>query len=179
MQDAWRAYLELAMGLTEASRRKAEQVARDLLGKGGATAGQLQSAAEELLAASRANRENLTKLVRYELDRALGRVGLASSDEVSDLTERVQKLERELRETTERAAAAEAAAGAVPARPVAAAGAKAPAKTTAKKATAKKTTAKKVPAEPAAAAKTTKKTVAKKPARKGGPTQVPVKKAQR
>ena len=35
MQDAWRAYLELAMGLTEAPRKKAQDAvrrARELLG---------------------------------------------------------------------------------------------------------------------------------------------------
>src|SRR5690606_24791190 len=92
MYDAWRAYLEVAMGLTQASRRKAEQIARDLVGRGGATASQLQNMAEELLAAGRANREALAKLVRYELERALGAVGLASADEVRALEERVRRL---------------------------------------------------------------------------------------
>ena len=114
MQDAWRAYLELAMGLTEASRRRAEKVARDLLGKGGATAAQLQSAAEDLLSTSRANREGLAKLVRYELDRALGAVGLATSEEVADLATRVGELERRLRETSARVATGDAAAAAQP-----------------------------------------------------------------
>jgi polyhydroxyalkanoate synthesis regulator phasin len=164
MQEAWRAYLELAMGLTEASRKKAEQVARELLGKGGATASQLQVAAEELLAASRTNRENLANLVRYELDRTLGKVGLASSEEVSDLTKRVQQLERELRVASERAAGAEAAAAAAGA-PATESATKAPAKkAAAKKAAAKRAPAKKAPAKKAA--KTTKKAAAKQPAKK-------------
>ena len=114
MQDAWRAYLELAMGLSEASRRRAEKVARDLLGKGGATAAQLQSAAEDLLSTSRANRESLAKLVRYELDRALGAVGLATSEEVADLATRVRELERRLREKSARVATGDAAAAQPP-----------------------------------------------------------------
>jgi polyhydroxyalkanoate synthesis regulator phasin len=98
-QDAWRAYLEMALGLTEASRKKATKAVKRALGKGGATAEQLQEMADELLKTSAANREAMTKLVRYELDRALGRVGLATAEEVSELTARVRQLEAELAQT--------------------------------------------------------------------------------
>ena len=97
-QEAWRAYLELALGVTEASRKKAHKVAKRLVGKGGATAEQLQALADDLISTSLANREALTKLVRFEVDRALGAVGLATADEVADLTRRVHDLERQLRE---------------------------------------------------------------------------------
>ncbi|SIN44106.1 phasin family protein [Micromonospora cremea] len=107
MQDAWRAYLELAMGLAEAPRKKAQDVARRLVGSGGATAAQLQALGEELVTTGAANREALTKLVRFEVDRALGAVGLATADEVAELTRRVRDLERQLRE----ARAAEPASG--------------------------------------------------------------------
>src|SRR2546430_11334919 len=110
-QDAWRAYLEMALGLTEASRKKATKAVKRALGKGGATAEQLQEMAEELLKTSAANREAMTKLVRYELDRALGRVGLATAEEVSELTARVRQLEAELAE----ARAARTSAGPAPA----------------------------------------------------------------
>jgi polyhydroxyalkanoate synthesis regulator phasin len=96
MQDAWRAYLDLALGLTETSRKRATKVAKKLVGKGGATAEQLQTVAEDLVSTSMANREALTRLVRYELERALGRVGLATADEVTALTTRVHDLERQL-----------------------------------------------------------------------------------
>ncbi|MEW2445401.1 phasin family protein [Micromonospora marina] len=98
MQDAWRAYLELAMGLTEAPRKKAQDAVMRVVGQGGATAAQLQTLAEELVATGLANRESLTKLVRFEVDRALGAVGLATADEVAELTRRVYDLERQLRE---------------------------------------------------------------------------------
>ncbi|MEU5908867.1 hypothetical protein ABZ780_31430 [Micromonospora sp. NPDC047467] len=98
MQDAWRAYLELAMGLAEAPRKKAQDAARRLVGSGGATAAQLQALGEELVTTGAANREALTKLVRFEVDRALGAVGLATADEVAELTRRVRDLERQLRE---------------------------------------------------------------------------------
>ncbi|MER7892826.1 hypothetical protein ABTX15_23690 [Micromonospora sp. NPDC094482] len=98
MQDAWRAYLELAMGLTEAPRKKAQDVVRRLVGSGGATAAQLQALGEELVSTSAANRDALTKLVRFEVDRALGAVGLATAEEVAELTRRVHELDRQLRE---------------------------------------------------------------------------------
>src|SRR4051794_4004242 len=107
MQDAWRAYLEMALGLTEAPRKKAQRVAGDLVSRGGATAAQLQGLAEDLMSTSVANREALTNIVRYEVDRALGVVGLATADEVSDLNERVRDLEKQLRAAQARATAAE------------------------------------------------------------------------
>jgi polyhydroxyalkanoate synthesis regulator phasin len=137
MQDAWRAYLELALGLTETSRKRAQEAVRRLVGSGGATAAQLQGLAEELMSTGLANREALTKLVRFEVDRALGVVGLATAEEVAELTGRVRQLERELREArgTLPAPAAE------PPIPGASAG-KLAKKAVAKKAVAKKAVAK-------------------------------------
>src|SRR3954447_21873637 len=106
MQDAWRAYLEMALGLTEAPRKKAQQVAGDLVHRGGATAVQLQGLVEDLLSTGVANREGLTNIVRYEWAGALGLVGLATADEVSDLNTRVRDLERQLRDARARANAA-------------------------------------------------------------------------
>ena len=82
MQDAWRTYLELAMGLTEASRKRAPKASggwSDGRRDGRAAAG----AGRGPVAAGAANREALTKLVRFEVDRALGVVGLATADEVA------------------------------------------------------------------------------------------------
>jgi polyhydroxyalkanoate synthesis regulator phasin len=112
VQDAWRAYLELALGVTEASKKKAQKAAKRLVGRGGATAVQLQTMAEDLVTTSVANREALTKLVRYEVDRALGAVGLATAEEVAELTKRVHDLERQLQEAEARAVAATLASGA-------------------------------------------------------------------
>lgn len=111
MQDAWRAYLELALGLTETSKRKAQQVVRKLVGQSGATAAQLQALAEELVSTSAANRESLAKLVRSEVDRALGVLGFATADEVAELRTRVSELERKLAEAQAVAAVARAGAG--------------------------------------------------------------------
>ncbi|RKR91747.1 polyhydroxyalkanoate synthesis regulator phasin [Micromonospora pisi] len=145
MQDAWRAYLELAMGVTESSRKRAQSVARKLVGQGGATAAQLQALAEELRSTGLANREAMTKLVRFEVDRALGVVGLATQEEVASLNDRVAELERELRR------ARTATAGPSGPQPGGTEPDAAAPETVAKKAVAKKAVAKKVVAAPAVA----------------------------
>ncbi|MEW2477564.1 hypothetical protein AB0875_27650 [Micromonospora gifhornensis] len=164
MQDAWRAYLELAMGLTEAPRKKAQDAVRRAMGSTGATAAQLQALADELRATGAANRESLTKLVRFEVERALGAVGLASADEVAELERRVLELERRLRTAGAAggpATSGEASSVGTPATAAAAPPSKALAKqTVAKKAVAKKAVAKKTVAKKAVA----KKAVAKKAA---------------
>lgn len=174
MQDAWRAYLELALGLTEASKKKARKAAMKLVGQSGATAAQLQGMAEELFSTGLANREALVKIIRFEVDRALGKVGLATAEEVADLNSRVSELQRKLREAEERlagqdvGAAARPPAGAPPATDPAgptgadaatvptqqpAAGTAVAKRTVAKKAVAKKTVAKKTVAKKAVAKK--------------------------
>ncbi|MFY1671641.1 phasin family protein [Plantactinospora sp. WMMB334] len=165
MQDAWRAYLELALGLTEASKKRAQAAARKLVGSSGATAAQLQTMAEELLSTGMANREALTRMIRVEIDRTLGALGLATGEDVAALTERVGNLEREL------AAARRTAPGGTGLEPEAdGAGKAAVTKAVGKKTVAKKTLAKKAAAPDAPATKAVakkalaKKTVAKKAA---------------
>jgi polyhydroxyalkanoate synthesis regulator phasin len=162
MQEALRTYLELAMGLTEASRKKVKKVVKDAAGRGGATAEQLKTLTTDLMATNSANREALAKLVKFEVDRALGVVGLATADEVGDLTSRVRDLEQQLREAEGRTVSSGNGAG--PAKATTKAGA--PVKKTAKKtAAANNTAAKKTGAKNTAAKKTgAKKTGARKTA---------------
>ena len=56
----------------------------------------MSTLAEDLLSQTRQNREAVVALVGFEVDRALGRVGLASADEVTALTERVRALESQV-----------------------------------------------------------------------------------
>src|SRR4051794_10250667 len=113
MPDAWRAYLEMALGLTEIPRKRAQKAVGDLVSRGGATAAQLQGLVEDLLSAGMANREALTNIVRYEVDKALGAVGLATAEEGDELTARVRDLEKELQAAQAKAVPGNDAASAV------------------------------------------------------------------
>ena len=79
MRDALKAYLSMAAGLSEVTRQRAVSAAKALVSQGEATAEQVTSLAEDLVAQSRANREAVAALVKFEVDRTLGRVGLADA----------------------------------------------------------------------------------------------------
>ena len=132
MIDAIKGYVALASGLTEVTRQRATAAAKALVAQGEATAGQVQALADDLVAQSKSNREAVVSLVRYEVDKALGRVGLVSKDEVVSLQRRVKQLEGQLRDAKRGSAPA---AKKAPAK-------KAPAKKAAKRAPAKKAPAK-------------------------------------
>ena len=100
MRDALKSYLALASGVTDLTRQRAVAAARALVSQGEATAEQVTGLAEDLLAQTRQNREAVAALVAFEVDRALGRVGLATADEVGQLTGRIRELEQELRALT-------------------------------------------------------------------------------
>jgi polyhydroxyalkanoate synthesis regulator phasin len=163
--DAWHAYVELALGLTDTSRKKAMKIVQQVAGKGGATAEQLQ----DLVNQGMANREAMTRMIRVELDRALGRVGLATMDEVDELSRRVRELETELR-------VAQGAPPANPVEPVTAPVSTPPTaakKTVAKKTVAKKTVAKKTVAKKTAASAASAASGPAKAAAKSSPAKVP------
>ena len=98
VRDALKSYLALAGGVTEVTRQRALDAAKALVASGEAAAEQVTSLAEDLLTQTRQNREAVVALVGFEVDRALGRVGLASADEVGALTERVRALEARVAE---------------------------------------------------------------------------------
>ena len=145
MKDAIKGYLALATGLTEVTRQRAQAAAKALVAQGEATAGQVQALADDLVAQSKSNREAVASLVRYEVDRTLGRVGFVSKEEVEALQQRIKTLEAQLRDArgTSGAAATTTATKKSPAKTTAtkAAGEAAPAKKTASKTAAKRATA--------------------------------------
>jgi polyhydroxyalkanoate synthesis regulator phasin len=111
VRDALSNYLTLASGLTEVTRQRARAAAKALATQGGATVEQVSSLAEEVLQTSRANRTALINLVRYEIENAFGRLGLASAEEVTALRRRVASLEQALRQQSGTAAAEVTEAG--------------------------------------------------------------------
>jgi polyhydroxyalkanoate synthesis regulator phasin len=110
VRDALRTYLTMASGLVEVPRQQAMRVAKALVSQGETTAGQAGQVAEDLIGTSRANRDALLQLIRYEVDRGLGRLGLATAEEVRELTERVHTLEAQVRELRKPAAPKKSAA---------------------------------------------------------------------
>lgn len=156
-------YVNLAAGLRRATRAKAAEAAQGLLSATGLddvatdASERVATLAEEILAASRANRELLLNLITTEVDKAAGKVGFARAEDLDALRDEVADLRAELARQAARAATAEAAAAAAAA---ASAPTPAPAKKAARKPAVKKpatkqavATKKAAPAKKAAARK--------------------------
>jgi len=170
--DALRGYVQLANGLTEVTKQKAQAAAKQLLQQTGADALTTRASdlADEIVATSKSNRQLLQAIVSNEVEGAVARLGFVRSEEVAALTRRVKALETELAEA--HAAAAERVAAPAPvvdevveATVVdeAPAPTPAPAPAPAKQAAAKKAAAKKsAPAKKGVAKKAPAKKIAKK-----------------
>lgn len=122
MANAWQRYAELASGVREVTRKRAEQVVNQLVKQGAAAAEQAEKLVEELVERSRRNREALLSTIRREAERAVRTVGFVRRSELERLEKRIAELEKQVK-----------AAGRAPAK-------KAAKKTTAKKATKKAAT---------------------------------------
>ncbi len=130
MFDAVKNYLSLASGVTEVTRQRAVNAAKALVSSGEATAEQVSGLADDLLTTSRNNRDTVVALIRYEVDRALTRLGLATSEEIAALAQRITDLETELATLQKEADAVELPPGApaLPTKRATKAARKAPAK---------------------------------------------------
>ncbi|WP_328991957.1 phasin family protein [Kribbella sp. NBC_01245] len=154
VMDALRGYVQLANGLTEVTKQRAQAAAKALIQQTGAeqlTTGlttKVSDLAEEIVATSKSNRQLLQAIVANEVEGAVAKLGFVRAEEVSALARRIESLEKEL------AAAEKPAMSTPPIKQAPAAKKAAPAKEAA---------AKKAPAKKAAAKKTAaKKTTAKK-----------------
>ena len=145
--EAFQSYINMVSGLTRSTQARAAATARALLKQArledvaADTSERVTKLAEEIMSASRANRELLQHYVATEVDKAAARFGFARADDVQALRDEIESLRAELEE------------------------AKA---STAKSAPAKKATTKRAPAKKAAAKTTAgKKTAAgRRPPRK-------------
>ncbi|MEV6414870.1 phasin family protein [Kribbella sp. NPDC051718] len=177
VMDALRGYVQLANGLTEVTKQRAQQAAKALLQQTGAdalTAGvttKVSDLAEEIVATSKSNRQLLQAIVANEVEGAVARLGFVRSEEVAALSRRVDGLERELAEANDALVAAAASSAPAPAAASRPAVKKSPAKAAVKAPAVKKAPAKKT----SAAAKTTAS--AKKAAVKRTAKKAPAKKA--
>jgi hypothetical protein len=178
MLEGMRGYLQAAGGLTELTRKRAQELAQAVLvstGSGSAAAmtAQVSSVAEELLGAVMANRTAVREIARAEVEAAVGRLGLVPASELSAAERTISRLQARVTElegpdggSGSAAAAGTSTTTGRPARSAvrrAAAGSTASSPRTTKTATAKKATAKKATAKKTTAKKATaKKTTAKK-----------------
>jgi polyhydroxyalkanoate synthesis regulator phasin len=184
VMDALRGYVQLASGLTEVTRQRAQQAAKALLQQSGAdslTSGvtaRVSELTDEIVATSKSNRQLLQAIVANEVEGAVARLGFVRIEEVAALSRRIDTLEREVAQThaatadlsapatSGPATSAPATSASVASAPVAPGGS-APAKKAAKKAPAKQAPAKKAAVESGPAKKSAAKKAAKKaPAKK-------------
>ncbi len=113
--NALRAYLQLATGLTEVTKQKATDAAKQLsaqLGVQGdeamATAGavasiasqQIQTLTDDLLAAAKSNRKLLSDLVQFEVDRGASQLAKLDPQQLDGLLSAVRRLADEIASLT-------------------------------------------------------------------------------
>ena len=155
VMDAVRGYVQLANGLTEVTRQRAQHAAKALLQQTGADAltTKVSDLADEIVATSKSNRQLLQAIVANEVEGAVARLGFVRTEEVAALSRRVEGLERELAEAqaAQKTVVKKAAANKSVAK-----------KSVAKKSVAKKSVAKKATVRKSAAKKAAKKAPAKK-----------------
>jgi hypothetical protein len=185
-------YVNLVGGLTRATKSKASDAAKGLLSATklddvAADANERVTAlAEEIIAASKANRQLLLNLITTEVDKAAGRLGFARAEDVDALRADLAELRATLAEQSARAESVEAVATEATAVAAAAALAAEEAATSAEEAAVsaeeavstppvvKKTTARKSPTKKTAPAKktaTAKTAAATTPAAKKAPAK--------
>jgi polyhydroxyalkanoate synthesis regulator phasin len=121
VMDALRGYVQLASGLTEVTKQRAQQAAKALLQQTKAdslTSGittRVSDLADEIVATSKSNRALLQAIITNEVEGAVSRLGFVRSEEVAALARRVESLEKDL-------AAARAAGTTTPSSPSARSG---------------------------------------------------------
>jgi len=122
--EAFQAYINMVTGVTKSTQAKAAATARALLKQAGLedvateTSERVTKLAEEIMNASRTNRELLQHFVTSEVDKAAARLGFARADEVQALREEVAGLRAQLNQamtrTAKKASAKKAAAATKP-----------------------------------------------------------------
>ena len=97
----WKRYLEAGMQVTEFRRSQARALAGDLVSTGQLARDQVAAAVDEMVAMSRRRTEQLQGIVRSEVQRQLGSVGLATQ---ADLRRLEQKLNAAVKKSAKQAA---------------------------------------------------------------------------
>ena len=122
MVEAVQNYVNLVTGVTKATRAKALSTARALLAHAGLegvaneAGDRVGKLAEEIMLASRANRELVENLVAAEVDKAAARWGFVRTDDVEALREEMDELRRSVIRATTDAAPSERPPAGTPGR---------------------------------------------------------------
>jgi polyhydroxyalkanoate synthesis regulator phasin len=156
MTDAFQAYINMVTGVTKTTQARAAATARAVLKQAGLEDAATEAServtklAEEIMNASRTNRELLQHFVTTEVDKAAARLGFARAEDLEALRDEIASLRRQVSEATARAGRAAAT------------------QKTAQKASTKKASTKKASTKKAAATKksATAKSPGRTPARK-------------
>jgi polyhydroxyalkanoate synthesis regulator phasin len=85
----WKHILEVGMQFTEMRRSQARELAADLVAQGQLARDQMAAAVDEMLAMSRRRTEEFREVVRGEVQRQLGALGLATKDDLARLERRM------------------------------------------------------------------------------------------
>ena len=110
MADAFQTYINMVTGVTKSTQAKASATARALLKQAGLedvateASERVTKLAEEIMNASRTNRELWQHFVAAEVDKAAARLGLARAAEVEALRDEIASLRAELKEAAARTA---------------------------------------------------------------------------
>lgn len=92
MLEQLRNAIELASGLAEVPRRRAEQLARSLADRGELKPNQISSLVEDILRRSKENAQMVQAVVSSEVRRQVKALGLATRDDVERLNRRIFSL---------------------------------------------------------------------------------------
>jgi polyhydroxyalkanoate synthesis regulator phasin len=107
--EAFQAYVNMVTGVTKTTQAKAAATARAMVKQAGLedvateASERVTKLAEEIMNASRTNRELLQHFVTTEVDKAAARLGFARAEEVEALREEIASLRTQLNEATVRA----------------------------------------------------------------------------
>ena len=110
MADPLQTYINMVTGVTKSTQEKASATARALLKQAGLddvaaeASERVTKLTEEIMNASRTNRELLQHFVMAEVDKVAARLGLARADEVQALRDEIASLRVQLNKATAGAA---------------------------------------------------------------------------
>jgi polyhydroxyalkanoate synthesis regulator phasin len=104
----WKRYLQAGMQVTELRRSQARALAGDLVSTGQLARDQVASAVDEIVAMSRRRSDQLQGIVRAEVQRQLGTLGIATQ---ADLRHLEQRMNAAVKKSAKRAAKQASKAG--------------------------------------------------------------------